>query len=281
MQSIQDSIEDIYQQQKETAVQTQKDIASAYEKYLTDRYNKLKEALNKERDAYNKTYEAENFQRELAEEQRTLDEIAQQIAIYERDTSAVGQARLEQLRKEYEEQQKAINDMIRENEKSKTDEAFDKATEDLDKELEEALTPENVADIVNQALASGFITIGDSVIELNSLMTKWIDETGDGLYLLGDTIKSEMIDNLTKAKDLIKEMDGYSSWRSAINIASSRVGESGKQVPQSISFEFNQPLVNIEGNADSSVVSSISDTVQSQLKKKKKRIYNEMKKALT
>ena len=281
MQSVQDAIEDIYQQQKETAVQTQKDIASAYEKYLTDRYNKLKEALNKERDAYNKTYEAENFQRELAEEQRTLDEIAQQIAIYERDTSAVGQARLEQLRKEYEEQQQAINDMIRDQEKSKTDEAFDKATEDLDKELEDALSPENVADMVNQALASGFVTIGDSVVELNGLMTQWIDETGDGLYLLGDTIKSEMIDNLQQARDLIKELDSSSSWSKMIGLSTTKAENLGRSVPQSISFAFNQPLVNVEGNADSSVLDTISSQVTTQINSMEQRIYQEIKNVLT
>ena len=281
MQSIQDAIEDIYQQQKETAVQTQKDIASAYEKYLTDRYNKLKEALNKERDAYNKTYGAENFQRELAEEQRTLDEIAQQIAIYERDTSAIGQARLEQLRKEYEEQQKAINDMIRDQEKSKTDEAFDKATEDLDKELEDALSPENVADMVNQALASGFVTIGDSVVELNGLMTQWIDETGDGLYLLGDTIKSEMIDNLQQARDLIKELDSSSSWSKMIGLSTTKAENLGRSVPQAISFAFNQPLVNVEGNADSSVLDTISSQVTTQINSMEQRIYQEIKNVLT
>ena len=165
--------------------------------------------------------------------------------------------------------------MIRDQEKSKTDEAFDKATEDLDKELEDALSPENVADMVNQALASGFVTIGDSVVELNGLMTQWIDETGDGLYLLGDTIKSEMIDNLQQARDLIKELDSSSSWSKMIGL------NLGRSVPQAISFSFNQPLVNVEGNADSSVLDTISSQVTTQINSMEQRIYQEIKNVLT
>ena len=113
----QDAIEDIIRGFKESVVSVQKDIADAYEHYQNKRYNKLQEALKKEKDAYNKAYEEEDFDRDLAKQQRELEEIAQQIAIYSRDTSEAGKARLEQLRKEYEEQQQAINDLIRDKEK--------------------------------------------------------------------------------------------------------------------------------------------------------------------
>ena len=280
MRDIEEEIQDMYKAHQETAVQTQKDIASAYEHYLTKRYDKLKEALNDERDLYNDSYEAENFQRQLSEEQRTLDEIAQQIAIYERDTSVVGRARIEQLRKEYEEQQKAINDMIRDNEHQKTNEAFDDAQESLDDELAEILSPENLVKTVNDAIASGFITVGDEVMTLDSLMATWIDETGDGLYALGDVLKSELIDNLTNAQKILSDMGITSGFNGSVSLASSNAflakAMTSGGTSSSADIKFEAPLLYVEGNVDENVMDKLTQA----LKETERNIYSNIAKGL-
>lgn len=253
IEGIEKNMQDMYREQQEEAVQTQKDIADAYSYYLKKRYDELKESLRKEQEIYNKTYEEENFQRGLSDQQQVLDELAQQIAIYERDTSEAGKAKLVQLKKEYEEQQKAINDMIRDNEHEKANENFNDVTESLDQELEDLLSPEKLVKVVNDAIASGFITIGDEVTTLNSLMTTWMDETGDGLYALGDILKTELIDQLANAQQILKDMELIGAGGS-IGLSSTSLIEkalsTGVSDNKSANVEFTAPLLYVEGNVD-------------------------------
>jgi hypothetical protein len=281
IKDIEKELKEIYKEHQENAVQTQKDIASAYEHYLSKRYDKLKESLNKERDLYNDSYNAENFQRELDEQQRTLDEIAQQIAVYERDTSLAGQAKLAQLKEEYEAQRQAINDMVRENEHSKANEDFDKQEEALDNALAEALDPAKLVEVVNDAIGSGLITIGDQVMELDDLMTTWLDETGDGLYALGDVLKSELLDNLVNAHKILGDMNMFNT-NGSVSFASSNA-LLARQNPSTVSssssnhtISFDAPLLYVSGNVDSSNIDELTST----LKDMEQRIYTTIANAL-
>ena len=275
---VKNTLEELHQEEVENATDAQKQVADAYEHYLTERYNKVKDALKKEQEEYNKAYEDENFERGLADEQRKLDEIAQQIAIYERDMSAAGQAKLAQLRAEYEAQRNAMNEIIRENEHENTNEDFDDQQESLDQALADALDPAKLVQVVNDAIGSGLITIGDQVVELDDLMTTWLDETGDGLYTIGDTLKSELLDNLNAAKETLTEMgltngagiDLFSKSSTLLNNAA------GTTNTMTGGVTFGAPLLYVEGNVDSSNI----DDITTELQKVEQRIYENIAKSL-
>lgn len=275
---VKNTLADLHQEEVENATEAQKQVAEAYEHYLTERYNKVKDALKKEQEEYNKAYEEENFERGLADEQRKLDEIAQQIAIYERDMSAAGQAKLAQLRAEYEAQRNAMNEIIRENEHENTNEDFDDQQESLDQALADALDPAKLVQVVNDAIGSGLITIGDQVVELDDLMTTWLDETGDGLYAIGDTLKSELLDNLNAAKQALTEMgltngagiDLFSKSSTLLNNAAGTTNSMGG------SITFGAPLLYVEGNVDDGNIDDLKDEIQ----KVEQRIYENIAKSL-
>ena len=275
---VKNTLAELHQEEVEAAANAQKQVADAYEHYLTERYNKVKDALKKEQEEYNKAYEDENFERGLADEQRKLDEIAQQIAIYERDMSAAGQAKLAQLRAEYEAQRNAMNEIIRENEHENTNEDFDDQQESLDQALADALDPAKLVQVVNDAIGSGLITIGDQVVELDDLMTTWLDETGDGLYTIGDTLKSELLDNLNAAKETLTEMgltngagiDLFSKSSTLLNNAA------GTTNTMTGGVTFGAPLLYVEGNVDSSNI----DDITTELQKVEQRIYENIAKSL-
>jgi TP901 family phage tail tape measure protein len=275
---VKNTLAELHQEEVEAAANAQKQVADAYEHYLTERYNKVKDALKKEQEEYNKAYEEENFERGLADEQRKLDEIAQQIAVYERDMSAAGQAKLAQLRAEYEAQRNAMNEIIRENEHENTNEDFDDQQESLDQALADALDPAKLVQVVNDAIGSGLITIGDQVVELDDLMTTWLDETGDGLYVMGDALKSELLDNLNAAKETLTEMgltngagiDLFSKSSTLLNNAA------GTTNSMSGSVTFGAPLLYVEGNVDSSNI----DDITTELQKVEQRIYENIAKSL-
>lgn len=273
--AIKDAEKDMAQQ----ITDVQKNITSAIENELTKRTEKVKTELQKQKDLYNAQYEQEDWDRSLATEQRKLDEIQQQINDLSRDTSLAGQLKLQQLREEFEAQQQVIDDMIRDKEKENGNARFDEEMEKLDQELEDALDPQNIADLVNKALVDGFVTIGDEVIALDTLMTDWLNETGDGLYAIGNSLKSELIDNLQTAKTLMESMglidvnsklDGTST-TGLEALASAQANQSRliqsmnalqSESDKTIAIQLDN-LINIQGNVTEDVLPKIEAMIDS------------------
>ena len=241
-QDYADEVENTEKEMLETVEDIQKQVTQAYEEEQTKRYNKLKENLKKEQEAMNEAYQEETYEKGLKSQQNQLDEIAQQIAIYSRDTSEVGKARLEQLKQQYADLQEQMNEDIREHENDLANERFDEEVESLDEELAEILSPENLVSVVNQAITSGMITVGDEVVRLDELMTNWMDESGDGLYALGGQLKTELVDNLQAAKTIMDEM-GLSGFASL-----SKAFPGGGTTNNANTINFNKALVNVEGS---------------------------------
>lgn len=259
-QEYSNSIKDIERSKYETITEVEKKISSALENELTKRYNRIKESIQKQKDLYNKQYEQEDWDRKLASEQRKLDEIKQQMVDLSKDTSVSGQAKLEQLKQEYQQQLDAINDMIRENEKQLGNERFDEEVSKLDKELEDTLSPENLSQMVNQALVSGFAKVGDEVIELNTLMTNWLDKTGDGLYTIGNYLKNDLISSLQEAKALMQGIGVINNGIS--NKPLSSILNTDVSGMKGTSIEFNAPLVEIQGDVTEDLMPQIQAMIQ-------------------
>ena len=241
-QDYADEVKNTEKEMLETVQDVQKQVTQAYEEEQNKRYNKLKENLKKEQEAMNEAYQEETYEKGLQSQQNQLDEIAQQIAIYSRDTSEAGKARLEQLKQQYADLQEQMNENIREHENDLANERFDEEAASLDEELAEILSPENLVSVVNQAITSGMITVGDEVVKLDTLMTNWMNESGDGLYALGGQLKTELVDNLQAAKTIMDEM-GLSGFASL-----SKAFPGGGTTNNANTINFNKALVNVEGS---------------------------------
>lgn len=238
------AIKEAEREQLDYVTQVQKDITSAIENELRKRTDAVKKELQKQQDLYNSQYDEEDWNRELSDGQRKIDEIKAQINALSRDTSLAGQLKLEQLKNDLIEQETLFNDMIREHEKELGNNRFDEEISNLEDALEEQLTSENLASLVNQALATGFVQIGDSVMELDTLMTDWLDDFGDGLYAVGDTLKSELIDQLVIAKELMSHI-GITSLSNNAGMKSRTIDASG--INSSVNLSIGN-LLNIDGN---------------------------------
>lgn len=256
-QDYANQVEDIQDEMLSMVEDVQKKVTQAYEEEQNKRFNKLQENLKKEQEAINKAYDEDTYTKGLQSQQTKLDEISQQIAIYSRDTSEVGKARLAQLKQEYADLQEQMNEEIRQHENQLANERFDEESAALDEELAEILAPENLVNAVNQAITSGMVTVGDEVVRLDELMTTWMDESGDGLYALGGQLKTELVDNLQAAKTIMDSMglSGFSALSKAFPGASTSSNNN--------TINFNQPLVNIEGNMTKDIN---SDELADQLK---------------
>ena len=267
------SIREAEKAMAEQVTSIQKDVTSAIQNELQKRTEATKTELQKQKDAYNKQFEEEDWEDSLNAEQRKLDEIQQAINNMSRDTSLAGQLKLQQLREEYEAQQKVIDDMIRDKEKENGNARFDEEMDKLDEELEEALDPQNIADLVNKALVDGFVTIGDEVIALDTLMSDWLNETGDGLYAIGDTLREELIENLRVAQQLMAGMGLTSTGvstsieqnatspeiQAAIQNLSNASG--GKNQSASANIEIGS-LVEVKGNVTEDVIPKLESMIK-------------------
>lgn len=270
------AIKEAEREQLEYVTQVQKDITSAIENELKKRTDAIKKELQKQQDLYNSQYEEEDYQDNLSKEQRKLDEIQQQINDASRDMSEAGKLRLKQLREEYLAQQEVINNMVRDWEKEQGNNAFDDAMDKADEELENALDPQNIADMVNKALLDGFVTIGDEVIELDTLMSNWLNETGDGLLAIGDLLRSELLDSLVQAGTLIGSItDDFN------RIGATDVNVNTRSIPNSDTqsspvINFNGSILTVEGD----IAENMEDTLLSLIEKAKNEVMYTMQKAL-
>lgn len=284
-EELANTIKDLEKEQLEYVTDLQKDITSAIENELKKRTDAIKTELEKQRVLYDSQYDEENWERELATEQRKLDEIQQQIDNAMRDTSLAGQLYLQQLREEYAAQEEALNEMIRDKEHELGQNRFDEEIDRIEKEEEAMLDPENIADLVNQAISKGFVTIGNETIELNKLMTDWLDETGDGLYAVGNLLKSEMIDNLQTVKSLMQSLGLVSlSGNVSVSSASYVPTANTRAIDNAITNSTNNSnnvsigsLLTVEGN----VTEDVMPQLQNMISQSEKQITNSIMKALT
>lgn len=235
----------------ETIADVQKQITQAITSELKKQTEATKKEIDKQKQLYLDSYEEEDYQNELAKEQRKLDEIQQQINNLARDTSLAGQLKLQDLMKQYQEQQDAINNMIRDHEKQQGSDRFDEEMNKLDENLENALDPKNMAQLVADALTTGLVSVGDQVVELDKLMADFAVESEGAITALSNTIRAEMIESLKEASSLVENLGasyqtliGYNETLSK-NKHLNDVKTINSSSPK---IEFNAPILTIEGD---------------------------------
>lgn len=271
-ESLNNTIKDVYKTQAELIADMEKNISETIEYELKKRYDAKKEALNKEKELYNKEYEEANFEEEMNTERNKLAEIQAEIDKVKNDTSRAGQLRLKQLLEEYEDQQKVINDKIKEQQNQAINDRFDEEEALLDKELEDMTSTENLSQMVAEAISTGMIKIGEETINVQNSMNDMLKETEVGFANVA-LQQSEWLSNLEQIKTL------YSSINSIMSNA-------GMTIPSYDNISRSRSIgdisittggITITGNADSSTLGSIQDMLDAQVKE----IYKNIAKKLS
>ena len=235
---VNNAIKDAQQEQLDIVKEIQDSIGNAITNKWEETTNKLKEELNKQKEMLNRQWSAEDWEDELTDAQDELNKLQAQINNLSKDTSQAGQLKLQQLKEQYAEQLKAMNDMIKDHEREMTNQAFQDEADALDKQMEEALKVEELMKSVNEALATGFVTIGEEAIRLNDLL----------------------VDQLKEAKELWGDL---TSLGSAITQKTPSTSELSRSGGNTILPNNSAPLVSIEvmGNLDGTITRSDLDAV--------------------
>ena len=198
-------------------------------------------------------------------------EIQAEIDKVKNDTSRQGQLRLKQLLEDYENQQKIINDKIKEQQNQAINDRFDAEEELLDKELEDMTSAENLSQMVADAISKGMIKIGDETISVKNSMNDMLKETEVGFANVA-LQQSEWLDNLEQIETL------YSSISSIMTNAG-MVMPSYDNVSRSMdsrSINITTGGITITGNVDNSTLGSIQDMLDAQAKEIYKNIAKQL-----
>ena len=199
---INNAIKDSQQSQLDLIKEIQDSIGNAITNRWQETTDAIKNELQKQQDLLSKEWEDEDWSDQLADAQDELNKIQAQINNLSKDSSLAGQMKLEQLKEQYAEQLKAMNDMIKQHEREMTNQAFDDESQRLDEQMEEALKTEELMKSVNEALSTGFVTIGEQAIKLNDLL---VDQLKEAKELWGDiTSLGQAITNKTPSARELK-----------------------------------------------------------------------------
>ena len=177
------AIKNAQQEQLDLVQEVQDSIADAITNKWEETTDNLKKELEKQKELLNKQWEEEDWEDELTDAQDELNKIQAQINNLSKDTSLAGQLKLEQLKEDYKTQLEAMNEMIKQHEREMTNQVFEDESQRLDDQMEEALKTEQLMQSVNQALSTGFVTIGEQAIKLNDLL---VDQLKEAKELWGD-----------------------------------------------------------------------------------------------
>ena len=255
------SIKEAQREQLQIMQDVQTSIANAIKNKWQENTQALQDEIDKQNEILNKQWKEEDWQDELGKAEMELNKLQAQIDNLSKDTSLAGQLKLEQLKEQYQEQLEAMNQMIKDHEREQTSQMLEDEKNKLEEDMKQALSAENLANLVNEALATGMVKIGEEAITLNDLMIQNITKQEDAYYALGEVMKSEMLANLQEAKSLYMDISKISGDLVTGNttIATNAFGDILSKLKltgsKSILENNNSPLVSIvmQGKTDESI----------------------------
>ena len=294
-------LQDIAEERLDIAEEIEDEITEMIEKQVEDRIEEIEkerdariEALEKAKKAYEKFRDEADYKDDYNEQLQTVQDLQAQVEIAKRDTSLAGQKRLQELMEELEEEQKNLQELVRDKVDQDINDMFDnemdRLEEDAEKEiegLEEAWSSSKIAEAVKQALATGvFEDIDGNIMALDKALMNFAKNSEDYLGIMGDKMRSELIDNLGIALETVKELE---SIYKSLSIDDNQYLNSSKQLLSSSiktadvneisrgsllnNVSIDSPInINVHGNADATTISEMQDMLESHTKQ----MYNEI-----
>lgn len=280
-----------YEDLRNTIIETQrdslektKDIEEKITDMIQDQLDKRKKALeeqadkeieliNKQKEAYNNARDEEDYQKELAEQQKKISDIKKNIELAKKDNSLSGQAKLQELLEQLDEENKSLQDMVQNRTDDMMNKMFEEQTDKIQnesdkaiKDLENTYTDQKIAEIVKESLLTGVFTdLDGNIMNLQDALIDFAETSGEALGITGDLLKNELVGNLESATNYAKEyksiMDSLQlKSYGNINYADNLGTVSHKNVV------LGNTNITINGNADDTTVKKIREELDNYMK---------------
>lgn len=209
-QSLANTIKDVHKEMANAVADVEKEIYDTIKHYAEKATKAKQDEIDKQIELLNKSYQEEDRQDELNKKRQELTELRNEMAKYENAVDIKGRKRYEQILAEFEAKQEELNKIIRDNQKESMIEGMEKEKEELDKELEDLLSPANMNKLIADALSSGMVEIGGEVVDLSKAMSQMLKDTTIGTQNLIN-INNELINSLKEAQSIYANISGINS----------------------------------------------------------------------
>jgi hypothetical protein len=183
-------------------------------KALDDEYQAYEDEVNKKLKLLDEEEEKNDRRKTLDKEYKKKAELERLIEELKLDTSKEAEIRRKELQAQLDEENSTIADILAKNNKEDQKKNLEdqleeqrKRIEEQKKLLDEQYSDANIEQMVKNALMSGYLTdLNGKMISLKDAFIEYENIYGEGLGALGDKIKTDLIDNLTKALELMKQL---------------------------------------------------------------------------
>lgn len=220
---VETQISDLIKKEAEERIEQEKKVLEESLEADKKRLESKKKALQEEQKLYQQQYKEEDYNAKLNEERNKLLDIQAEIDKLQWANDRASQEKLASLMKEYSEQQKVINDMIKENqheaindrfeqeqemidkELEDKQEAYEKAVEELNKKLENFLTPDNLTNLVSAAINTGLVNVMGDTVELNNAMKQMLKDSEVGVANLNIQFNT-WLEQVNSIKDVVGDI---------------------------------------------------------------------------
>lgn len=260
IEDLNNSILDVYKDQLDLVSKTEKEIYEVIEYYAEKTKDAKIKVIDEQISALEKLYALEDKEDELANKQNNLADIKNQMDLYENSQDSIGKAKYNELKAEYDELLKELNSAIRDDQKESMLESLESQKESIEKEYEDILSPENVNKIIADAMKSGYIQLGDEVLDLNSATTKYLAETTIGTQNL-ISANTELLNSYLSVKDILKDISKLNTNLGNIGIDLNSVYSGISRNSARNSVSFGNITVQIQGNTNMNQI-DIENAVQ-------------------
>ena len=217
---LKNQISDINNEKLQITKDIEDKITEIYEKQLEDRKNKIEEekdtvvkSLEEQKEAYQNYRKDADYNDEYNEQLAKISKLQSKIAILESDNSLASRSKLQEAYEELAEEEKALQELQQNRLDEKIEEMYDNEIEKVEEDskdkisqLEKLWSPNKISEMVQEALGSGtFTSIDGEITNLQDTLIEFAETSGEALGIMGDSIKNDLVNNLSSAMDILKQ----------------------------------------------------------------------------
>lgn len=240
---------------------------------IEKQYDKERELIENKRDAYKKQRDEDDYAKDLKEQQDKIDGINKKIELAKRDNSMSGKSKLKELLDELKEAQDDLNDKIQSKTDSDIDDMFqsqldalDKKKEDMTQDIDNTYTQQKIAQMVQDAMMTNtFTDLNGNITNLQDKLIDFAEKSGDAVGILGDSIKTELCDNLSVALDYLKDYSEIFDQLGFKQLGNISYKDNLNKNTGNKTLNVGDIVINIDGNVDDNTLDDMQDMINKTL----------------
>ena len=291
---IENEIKDLQKEKLEITQDVEEEITKIIEKEYERRKDEIEkytderiELLEEEKKAYQDMRDKQEYEKSINEQTKEIVDLQKKLETAKKDNSIAGLKRQSEILKEIEEAQKKLEETTQEridsDYESNIDVEIDRLEEEQEKliaSLDEKFSETNIAKMVSQAIASGFIEINGEVKTLQDALIQSINDSAEGYSVMANIIKNELISNLNVALNTMQQIEDINEKLGLQNFDVISATKNGiTNIPtytsgNSKTVTIGDTIINVSGSVDDITLSKIEDMIKEENEKMLREITN-------